>query len=581
MSSISLEKLERIAELGSVEKTTHWYTGLAWILMQCNHTDAAIENFQKALDISPRGWVAMEGLARCFGDDLQDFDSAIPWMYKAIECLPSVPEFEGLELYFYPRISNWKSELQDNEGAMNAAKTAYEVSKSYEYGTNGPSDYSILLSIKHYISTLFTADRFQDIITLLYDLNSTGTYYHSSLLSQFLLAGYHDLYDISLFEKIGLIIRSTEDTGFADFVEAAADRALQVDGDDEDMDRYISLAMKVALWIYRHGNRPENSITMWETIVAKIDQSDEMSQASHSQNRSSATSTLGETYFSEAVTAFRGGADYKMPVSKLQKLAMHTQGGLQFYRASYPATILAFWLREYEQVEEDVWRASLRPAMKKALYMLNDEDPWNDQSAYAQLGATLLLAGDTLNASIALGITTRPLEELKERKSKVDNELQADYENVGLQSEENLEQQSFEGIATNLQERTDPAPPELDTADDPNEVLGNDNKNAFNPKLAGFECMWTCDGPCTEPTHTYEELHFCQICYDTCFCSKCAELVKKDKLPFRKCSTDHPLVRIFPITHEAREMTDALLNREFERQQKWLDGLRDTWGVVF
>lgn len=578
--SASLEQLEKLAEFGSIQKTTHWYTGLAWILMECDHTDAAIENFRKALDMSPQGWVAMEGLARCYGDDLQDFDSAIPWMYKAIESVPSIPEFEGLELYFYPRISNWKSELQDNEGAMDAARTAYQAGKSYLYGTGSASDFSILSSIKHYISAMFAADRLRDIVDLLYELDRTLTYDSSSLLSKFLLASNDGFYDISMFEKLDKIIRSTKDTDFTDFVEAAADRAIHVVRDNEDIESYISLAKKVAIWKYQHGTRPENSAMMWESIVAKIDQSPEMSQAMHSQNRSEAAAALGEVYFSEAVTAFGGGADFKTPVSKLQKLAMHSQGGLQFYRAAYPATILAFWLREYEHVEEDVWRASLRPAMKKALYMLNDDDPWNDQSGYAQLGATLLQAGDTLNASIALGITTRPLEELKERDATLDNELQVDYEAVGVQSEENETEPIFEAVATNPQGQTGIAQPELNTADKLTQSLIKDEEIAINPKMAGFTCMWTCDGPCTEPDKAYEELHFCQICYDTCFCSTCAELVKKDQLPFRKCSANHPLVRIYPITPEAREMTDALLNRDFDRQQKWLDGLRDTWGVV-
>ena len=59
---------ESLAELEPIPKSEHWYTGLAWILMEAatlEATEMAVHYFKKALEISPEGWVAFEGLARC------------------------------------------------------------------------------------------------------------------------------------------------------------------------------------------------------------------------------------------------------------------------------------------------------------------------------------------------------------------------------------------------------------------------------------------------------------------------------------------------------------------------------------
>ena len=69
------------------------------------------------------------------------------------------------------------------------------------------------------------------------------------------------------------------------------------------------------------------------------------------------------------------------------------------------------WLQEHSKIDEESWRACVRPSVKQALSLLSDEDPCNNQKAYAQLGQALLFAGVTLNACIAFGITTQPLEE--------------------------------------------------------------------------------------------------------------------------------------------------------------------------
>lgn len=85
---------------------------------------------------------------------------------------------------------------------------------------------------------------------------------------------------------------------------------------------------------------------------------------------------------------------------------------------------------------EDVWRACIRPSVKQALYMLSDENPWNDQEAYGQLGKALFAAGDMLNGSIAYGVLMKPLEDC--RKALEQHEKEQDVHKIDVAVNESM-----------------------------------------------------------------------------------------------------------------------------------------------
>ena len=322
-------------------------------------------------------------------------------------------------------------------------------------------------------------------------------------------------------------------------------------------------------------------------------------------------------YFNAAKSAFNAGRDPSAYIGRHEKLAKHKQGSRQYYRASYPALILGMWLRDHAKTDEETWRACFKPSIKQALYLPSDEDPWNDQSAYAQLGQALLLAGDALNASIALGTTAQSLEEhrnlvhrLKEQDDVKQDKLSGAElvpmkmwtaeQKSGISTEKAADCQdkdpnrsSHEAVADHDEEDKVPSVTEkrltgeeggswnekeslaspFECGDDESDEDGDSN----NPKFAGFDLIWTCDGPCNTPSTPYTELYYCCICYCVCFCEKCIGLVSNDQLPFRCCASDNPRVRIFPMVEEAKRMIAALLEREFEVQQMWLDELKKVW----
>ncbi|KAI9686104.1 MAG: hypothetical protein M1822_004088 [Bathelium mastoideum] len=240
---------------------------------------------------------------------------------------------------------------------------------------------------------------------------------------------------------------------------------------------------------------------------------------------------------------------------------------------------------------------------------------------YAQLGGALLYAGDTFNAKIALGITTRLIEDARARTTiatekfsssndfsepvvvpaAAEVEVEADHQ-VGQAEQEDPTSAANQEVAdTDVAESSsinsdtvaeDQAEAGSKETSVPNEEAIGTQKSIdqqsklvgeeevaeeLNPKYAGFTSFWTCHGPCSTDPELYAELHFCRTCNDTYFCENCIVLVKSNTMPFRACAADYEHVQVYPMSEEARRVTTALVERRFEVQQQWLDMLKKEW----
>lgn len=178
---------------------------------------------------------------------------------------------------------------------------------------------------------------------------------------------------------------------------------------------------------------------------------------------------------------------------------------------------LCFWgmyLRRYGGTDESKWKACFRDSILQGIDMLGDEDPMNDQSAYASLTEALLAAGARSNAAVVL----------------------MPYEASG----------------------------------DP--VLSKALK-AIN-----FSTYWSCDGLCDTQFHSYKELYFCEECPDVCFCEDCFPILKKGQLPFRKCNPEHTFLQLLPVPTEAKDVAARFVDmKTMEVDKNWLDALRREW----
>lgn len=489
------------------------------------------------------------------------------------------------------------------------------------------SDSSILRSIKHYIEALYRTGQHDEIIELLHDLDTRETLEpHTSLWTIFLRKQVEEYFAVDLFSKLGKMTQESKDNSLHEFMRKSIKIAIKLNADTIVDHPPIWLANQLAQWQYRYAPDPQESIELWEKIVTLVDQSNENIQQSQNWFRSTAAGYLSLIFFNTAKGNFSTGKETSIEIAKIEDLAKHKQGSKRYYRASYPAQVLGLWLHEYIKAGEEDWRACIRPSVKQALYLLSDDDPWNDQEAYSQLGQALLAAGDVLDGSIAYGMTLKPLDdhqkELKQRGNEQDVQehrfSQKEAIPDGVQAAEQQDERKEENISNKKITNTDTSesfgkdidePEESTTysaqevdetggehaaALDNNRDNGNDNQDyeehvdeedaesdesaeSFNPKYAGFGYWWYCDGPCSTPYSDYAELWICRVCRDSCFCEYCIELHRRDEIPARICAVDHPLVRIYPLIDEAREVTDALVEKRFEAQQIWLDGLRKVW----
>ena len=275
--------------------------------------------------------------------------------------------------------------------SVRRAQTAYEAIREYNYGTGYASDPSILRSIKHCIEALYRTNNYDQIIKLLYEVDNTNTCEQdTSLWTSFLQAQYYAEDNNFVFDKFGNITRVVKSDALQSFMKISINKSINLDIDSIAEDEAVWLADQAAEWQYSYALRPEESIELWESTITLVDQSNGIVQQSQASYRTRAAESLSMMYFDAVKIARNNGGDASAHVSKLTNLANHKQGRKRYYRASYPALILGMWLHEFGQAEEEVWRACIRPSSKQALYLLSDEDPWNDQRAYAQQSRTLV-----------------------------------------------------------------------------------------------------------------------------------------------------------------------------------------------
>lgn len=511
------------------------------------YTNRAIEYFRKALDLSPQAWVAMEGLAVCYGTNLGDYSTAVQIMNDALRNLPSEL---GVEFHLRAKMGNWLRQLDDLEEYLRVTRLNFEESRNFPYWSSNPvGQHHTMLTIKNYIEALYRSRDFDGLLDAIHELDSRPTGEDNiTVWLAFLQAQLDDDYDIDLFDKLGALSRAPNYTHVVEFLDQSVQRAADLRTETIAVTTNQWMAKMGAEWLSTYSTQ-EHARGFCELVIQLINQSDSGAQQEASWLYKRIANMLGALYFKDAFTTKQAGCDTVSIVDSMRGLALHQQGSQQYYRATYPAMLLGLWLHEYGGASESEWMAAITPSVLRALYLLSDDDPWNDQDAYGELGAALLYANDVDNAQIALGITMKPIEDAQ---NKVDR------------NEDN--------------EQDDTAKDEV-----PNESMASQNTTtdvmeAINEKYAGFILRWSCDGTCDKEQNEYRQLHFCRFCWDVCFCEDCLPLVKNEEIS-TVCSKDHEHVQIFPMSSDAKRIADALVEKRYEEQVEWLEELKQRWGA--
>ena len=287
-------------------------------------TQIAIYHFQAALHLKAGGWVAFEGLARCYGDNLCEYEPAICWMKQAIAAVPVAEAFWNIEIHFESRIADYYLHLGKDEDALKVAQIAYKRGHYIRYGTGTTSEISLLRGIKNLFEALYKTQQYEDIVKLIYELDATPTLLeNTTLLLAFTQAQYHGDLNILFFDKMGEILRITKNLGLTVLFQRILDLVDVLDSEKVTEDRNVWLVYQVALWKYHYGDQPEDSIGTWEKLVNLIDQSSELNQQSMASYRTAAATFLSMAYFDSAKDALGKREDPKPLIKKLSNLTKH------------------------------------------------------------------------------------------------------------------------------------------------------------------------------------------------------------------------------------------------------------------
>ena len=434
-------------------------------------------------------------MARCFAAR-DHYQEAVQWALKASAAIPEEHKKSTHATRLRDEIAEWLLKSGNWEQAIQFTYKEYE---------SRPKDVN---AIDSYIAALHRGGHTEQAFPLLKILSTIqGADGEKSLLTAVLLDGRRSQ---------ELLPRAISSTECGPELKLACD-ALPSDGKNGNWWEVF----QAANLRYGYFSQTKAAITTWENLREQTEEP-YLSQT--------ASEKLAQVYFDLAVSAKREGRDpgpWVLKLRDLSKIEEKPKSDSYVYRSSWSALILGHWLREFEQVEEKVWRDCFRTRVLESLNMLIDEDATNDQQGYYTLAQILLLAGDRENATASYAVALKPLEILAAERA--------------------------------------------------NSTHVTDRKMAT---IKNYEIMFSCDGPCKTSQTDYKELHACETCIDTVFCEVCIKLVRADDLPFRKCNSQHAHSQVYPLPKDQQDVVGHLVEGHIEVHKEWVESLKRQWKSV-
>ncbi|KIW30597.1 uncharacterized protein PV07_06331 [Cladophialophora immunda] len=551
---ITLDLIEQIARSQNLEEDEYWCTGVAWTMMDGGdprHTRRAIEYFQKAITLAeartrelygvekPTAWVAYEGLSRCYGDNLGQPLPALEAIQKAIEALPPILLNFGVDFYFRARAAYWQLQTGGNhEDATRVGREAYERCQMYTFGTNSPSDYIIMDSCKLYIEILSRTQDYGSISAVLRHLATCETLLPGcSLLHCLLRHKFTEREFKRLTGIIAMVLYKRPDPDLQNLLQDNFKRVAYIDLSGRPKWNDLRLAVRSANFLLRHFKDVAGATKIFTSILSVIDSNDESYRQRLKPIRNQAAAFVSFRRFTEAVEArLSKQSRYSQPAEKLRSLALEDK---RRYRASYSALLYGVWLRDHRSKSPKVWRPIFEPSIAEAIYKLHDDDPWNDDDAYNQLGEALMMGNDLENAATAFGITMMLTDELATQPEVPDEGTDSDHK------------------------------------------LGESTGGAVY-KYASSRKIRHCDGICDPTKDDFAELWCCCLCEKTWLCGDCLVLLRKqdpEADSYVICSSDHSHLRVYPVSDRARDIVSGLRRNNFDKHRQWLREVQAAWST--
>ncbi|KAI1302033.1 hypothetical protein F5Y03DRAFT_362543 [Xylaria venustula] len=610
-------EIEDLAEWAKLEKTTHWYTGVGWILYELpsENSARARELLAKAIDMDSTAWVAMEAMARSFGDDNEDYETAISWMERAVKTLIEHCKDTSLEVdaYLLSHIARWKMYLGDISAALEIAYDAWMK-----------SPFS-LPAISSYVNALIQTKNWDRIIEVMEYLDGVDNDYGTSYLVKVFS-------ELTFVWSVGPACRAKECPAFVTDALELALRDVEKSGDKSAL---ISKLLIFGDFYHDYYDKNDKTIRWWEEAITRMTDADAAVQREYANSKVIYTNKLAQLYFDAAVENFEAHIRPNDAAIRLKQLALavtYVSGSdedvFSYYTPGYPSLLYGRWLREYEKAKPSVWRECFRARILEQINGLDDEDPTNDTKACKRLAISLFQADDEKRASAIIAVLFKTLEEYMAGKESAESGEEDENETASVEQNEDVERTTeatgVDGLAEEVAEKigleeqdttNEDGNAESQTGEDAKEtsipqtdegkteVFGPEEKHPRRPQniegedeevntkdivdpqdkklalhLDSNAWGYGCDG-CGYDAEDKGNMWFCDICYDVAFCSECLEKAKSMTLEVRRCNPKHGWHQVWPLDEaKVSEMAEEYgKGGKVQLKKEWLEELRNEW----
>jgi tetratricopeptide (TPR) repeat protein len=344
------------------------------LLSHSNQCEAAIEQFEKAIELDHKNLATLQNISLCLVA-LEKYDEAADRLREAMDLVSKDDNDRIAELELdHARIMLSK---KDYQAALKFTKAAYQK-------------YLTLDAAEAYIRNLFALRDFKSIV----DVVNEKKWFDNFL-------NLHEIY----FE-VGCALWSQ---GQQSLIYPIVTKTLENLEQGGSFATTPWLAAWIAGYMYVSYDDVDACMQLCNRIQSpkfKADLGPEL-QWAYAYPDGASKQWLGQIYYQKAVDAHRADQDPVEWVDKLKALAIAEAGGPNgqpVYMMNNAAQQLGVYYRKYAKAEESVWKACFRDAIIEALDMLGDEDPLNDVTAYLRLQDLLVAAGDLKNANAAAAV---------------------------------------------------------------------------------------------------------------------------------------------------------------------------------
>ena len=577
LSDLSLKRLQLLAEYGGFEKNAYWHRRLGRVYRSATYNNAAIKEYTTSIKMNSQDSYALQGLASCY-EDRKDYFSAIQWHYKALAALPKESKAEKARIL--SRISNWKTLLEDLEGAIQASHEAYissptnvDTAAAYLTALEKNREFAAIMTFAASLETKNSPHEGENMLTFLF-IKTREWNILSHAASRL---GKIDSLDQSLREALKAAERRKSSPYLPSFIVTLYECDFQ----------YGLLGRADFLNVYAFNI--DEAIEIYERLLSTQDSGQEFLDPREGAKKE-AKDRLSELYYHKAQAAESAGIGFDHWVTKLKGLATpsNAKDEEEVFASKISSLMLGVWYRLHGREQEA--KLCFRTQILDCIDTLTDDDPNYDMLGYQDLALTLLTAGDKDNAGAAFAVVTESIDRLKanrraERKASDEDEafeaktmpveVPLHSTVVGAQAEsitENAEYGDTEGNA----QVTD------DNAAVPDENIDTDSPE-MNAQIKSEDDMpillWGCDGKCNRRVEDWQEIHICEICINIGFCDECIELVKSRLLPFRKCDADHTFYQVYPPREEWQGVATVRTEGKIVPRAEWVEALRKEWAA--